>query len=265
MSLKGYTLPRTPEGRSSIIPAPPWHYSTNILLVEYRMDPAAARAFLPEDFELGEDPGFCTMFFGEYQSCTDDLHELIDPERSQYEESAITLSCSYKGQPVQYPLYLWVNKDFALARGQIMGLPKKIGSIALTRTFPAGKASPQLAPGGKFGASVSVHGRSIARALITLTQPATRDPQCLAEPSYGTRLFPSYDSDIPAIHELATANNYDGSVVDVWEGDATLKFYDDTVDELEPLRPIEVIAGFRASMGFSMNGGTVVKRYETSS
>ena len=33
MSLKGFTSPRTPEGRSSLVPYPPWHYVGAFLVV----------------------------------------------------------------------------------------------------------------------------------------------------------------------------------------------------------------------------------------
>jgi len=50
--LKGYTLPRTPRGTSSLAPTPPWHYVGNALAVEFDVDPAAAAAFLPEGLEF---------------------------------------------------------------------------------------------------------------------------------------------------------------------------------------------------------------------
>ena len=46
--LKGYTLPRTPRGTSSLAPTPPWHYVGNALAVEFDADPKAAAAFLPD-------------------------------------------------------------------------------------------------------------------------------------------------------------------------------------------------------------------------
>ena len=48
MTLKGYSAPRTPEGRSSLVPYPPWHYVGAFLVVDYWADPERAVAFLPE-------------------------------------------------------------------------------------------------------------------------------------------------------------------------------------------------------------------------
>jgi hypothetical protein len=47
MTLSGYSLPRTPEGRASIVPHPPWHYVGDFLLVEYWADTDAVRAVPP--------------------------------------------------------------------------------------------------------------------------------------------------------------------------------------------------------------------------
>jgi hypothetical protein len=32
--LRGYSVPRSPEGRSSLVPAPPWHYVGDFLVIE---------------------------------------------------------------------------------------------------------------------------------------------------------------------------------------------------------------------------------------
>ncbi|HLF44228.1 MAG TPA: acetoacetate decarboxylase, partial [Acidimicrobiia bacterium] len=37
--MPGFLFPRTADGRSSLIPPPPWHYSGEMLTVEYRAHP----------------------------------------------------------------------------------------------------------------------------------------------------------------------------------------------------------------------------------
>src|SRR5262245_35810146 len=45
--LSGFFYPRTATGRSSLLPEPPWHYSGDLLTVEYRTDPARVAELLP--------------------------------------------------------------------------------------------------------------------------------------------------------------------------------------------------------------------------
>ena len=47
--LKGFTVPLTPGGKSALAASPPWHYSSDCMVVEYWSDPAALDALLPPD------------------------------------------------------------------------------------------------------------------------------------------------------------------------------------------------------------------------
>ena len=55
--LKGYTLPLTPKGRSSVIDSPPWHYGGDILAIRFSMDEKRAQAFIPPPLLLDADAG----------------------------------------------------------------------------------------------------------------------------------------------------------------------------------------------------------------
>ena len=149
MTLRGVPFPRTPSGRASLLPPPPWHYSGDLLTVEYRTDPAAvARVARPTASSLAhddEDPGAVAFIWADWQSCGDDGAELLDPVRSQYQEAFVVVRCRYDGQLYSRCLFIWVDKDFALVRGYLQGYPKKLGSIHQTRpvTTGAGRASPR--------------------------------------------------------------------------------------------------------------------------
>ena len=49
----GFFYPRTATGRSSLLPPPPWHYSGDLLTVEYRTDPARVAELLPAPLAPG--------------------------------------------------------------------------------------------------------------------------------------------------------------------------------------------------------------------
>ena len=54
----GFLYPRTATGRASLLPPPPWHYSGDLLTVEYRTDPARVAELLPDPLRPAqEDPG----------------------------------------------------------------------------------------------------------------------------------------------------------------------------------------------------------------
>jgi hypothetical protein len=100
MVLKGYTLPRTPRGTSSLAPQPPWHYVGNALAVEYEVNPIAAEAFLPDGLELASNR--CAIYFIEWQYSSETDEEYLDPIRSQYRETIVLLSANFEGEPVAY-------------------------------------------------------------------------------------------------------------------------------------------------------------------
>ena len=62
--------------------------------------------------------------------------------RSQYKEAFVVVRCTYAGETYSRCVYIWVDKDFALARGWYQGYPKKLGQIWMTRPVTVGKAGP---------------------------------------------------------------------------------------------------------------------------
>ena len=134
--LKGYSLPRSPEGRASLVPAPPWHYIGDFLVLEYWADPAAVAAVLPPGVEpYPDDPGRAAALFVDWQSRSEHGGELLDPARGQYHEFFIVVNAMLDGRHITTCPYIWVDRDFALARGWVQGFPKKLGSVWMTRTF----------------------------------------------------------------------------------------------------------------------------------
>ena len=178
--LKGYSSPRSPEGRSGLVPAPPWHYVGDMLVIEFWADPEAAAAVLPAPLEPHPDGGRAAAMFIDWQSCSDGGAELLDPSRSQYKEFFITVNALYEGEEVAYCPYIWVDRDFALARGWIQGFPKKLGSVWITRTFGLETAAdPGVGPGSRFGGTCAASERRMAEATVTLErrERAGADPQ----------------------------------------------------------------------------------------
>ena len=209
MTLKGYTVPRTPEGRSSLVPYPPWHYVGAFLVIDYWADPEKAVAFLPAGIDPHPDPGRCAFVAADWQSCSENGDELVDPSRSQYKEVFVVVNGLLDGEEVTVCSYIWVDRDFALTRGWIQGFPKKLGSIWITRSFGlGGPADPGMEAGARFGATCAAYERRVAEATVTLEHPSAGGPFHNAPPIVNVRHFPRLAAgrhDEPAVHELVRA------------------------------------------------------------
>ncbi len=259
---KGFMFPRSATGISSIVPAPPWHYSGEVLTIEYRTDPDRVAELLPEPLELADDdPGAVAVIWADWQSCRDDLSELLDPVRSQYKECFVVVRCRYRGEHYSRCVYIWVDKDFAMVRGHHQGYPKKLGDIWVTRPVTVGKAGPRLEPGGRFGATCSAYGYRLIEAQFTITGPSEHTGFVNALPMLHHRVMPAIESDgTDSLHEVVTMRGYDADVGPAFTGEADLRVLASPVEELTRLEPREMIAGYWRAVGTSWRAGTTLER-----
>jgi acetoacetate decarboxylase len=259
---RGYTAPLSPDGRAGLVLAPPWHYSADFLVVEYRTDPDAVLALLPSELEPAADAGAVAAIFADWQVCSDDGHELLDPVQGQYKEFFLVVGCTFRGTPASRCVFIWVDKDFAMMRGWIQGFPKKLGAIHMTRVFPVGRATPRIEPGARFAATCTAGSREIARALVTLRRVSDTGPTVTDPPMHNTRLFPAYRGLVPDVFELVRAGGRDRVISELWEGDAELTLGSNTIEPLDSIRPAEIMKGYRFSFGYSVDGGDVLLQHD---
>lgn len=255
--LRGYTTPLSPGGRAGLVPPPPWHYVGEMLVIEYWADPDAVAAVLPGPIEPHPDAGRCAAMFVDWQSCSDEGGELLDPSRGQYMEFFIVCGGLLDGEEVTTCPYIWVDRDFALARGWIQGFPKKLGSIWITRTFGLDcPADPGLREGATFGGTLSAYDRRLAQGTVTLERPSEQGPTHNDPPIHNVRYFPRLAAgahDRPAVHELVRTVGRDRSAADVWEGSATLELFGAPNEEHDRLAPVRVGKGFRVSFAYTVD------------
>ena len=265
MSLQGYTVPRTPRGQASLVPPPPWHYVGDFLVIEYWAAPEAVEAVLPPGLEPHPDPGRCAALFVDWQSCSDSGEELDDPVRSQYREFFVVVNALLDGEPVTTCPYIWVDRDFALARGWVQGFPKKLGSIHLTRHFPLpSRASPDLAAGARFAGTLASADRRLAAGAVTLEHESEEGPTHNDPPLVNVRHFPRLAAgrhDEPAVHELVRARSRDRAVSTIWEGSAELELYPAPNEELSALAPVRTGKGFRFTFAYTVDDLETVRDY----
>lgn len=253
----GFFYPRTASGRSSLIPAPPWYYSGDLLTVEFRTDPDRVAELLPPPLSLApEDPGAVAFIWADWQSCSSSREELLDPVRAQYKEAFVVVRCSYEGVTYSRCAYIWVDKDFAVARGIHQGYPKKLGSIWQTRPHTFGHAAPQIGPGGAFGATLNAGDRRIAEAVVRLEGPSETNGFVNGHPMAHHRVLPGIAKDSPdAFSELILSGAAKAEAGQAWQGSAELSLFDSPTEELARLEPREIIGGYYRQVGVVWDGG----------
>ncbi len=263
MEIHGLPFPRTASGRASLLPPTPWHYSGDLLTVEYRTNPDHVRAILPPDVELvndDEDPGAVAFIWADWQSCGEDRAEILDPVRSQYKEAFVVVRCRYLDQIYSRCVFIWVDKDFALVRGYLQGYPKKLGSIHQTRPVTVGVAGPRLEAGGQFGMTLAAGDRRLANATVTLRGEATSGGFVNGHPMLHHRWFPSVElNGEDSLSEVVTMSGTNVELGPIYAGEATLELFDSPTEELTLLTPSEILGGYFRTVGTTFAGGRTLR------
>lgn len=257
MTLRGFTLPQTATGRSAIVAPPPWHYSGEIIAVDFRVSVEAAAALLPDGMKPVAD-GAASVVFADWCSASDrDERVMDDPAIGQYHEAYVVLHATRADKRVGRVPFIWVDSELSLLRGQIQGFPKKLGQIAMTRPVELGRGGVRKEKGARFAAHATSHGRRVLTAAVVIEGIADRPPRAATLPLIHTRLFPAIDRPEPAVYELqfGTIGNFECGTVHT--GSATLELGTTEFEELDALKPVTVASGYVFSMAFSVLGGRV--------
>jgi acetoacetate decarboxylase len=253
--MKGWTLPQTDTGGSSLVSPPPWRYSGQIIAVEAAFDPHVAARLAPADFEADPHGAGAVIFADWSSSCDNDPRLLAEPGVGQYREAFVVLYYTWRGRAVARAPYIWVDNDLSLVRGLIQGFPKRMGQIAMSRAVTFGRGGPRLTDGEIFHAQVAANGERRITASVTLDGENKAPPSYLPRPLIHTRLWPSLARPEPAVLEHQEAVVADAEVGPLFSGAATLSFGVSALDELGELAPVKVGRGFVHDMAFAVLGG----------
>ncbi|MFF7176812.1 acetoacetate decarboxylase family protein [Streptomyces pseudovenezuelae] len=257
--LSGYSYPLSPSGGSSMITPPPWHFSGNMLWIEYAVDREAAQAFLPDGLVLSQGDLTAAAVFSEWEWCSADARESSDPVSCQFSEFQIVLACEHRGRPMARCPYAWVDSATSLSRGWIQGMPKQFGSVHLTRMFPLGRAGGRRRPGVHLSGSLGVHDRRFASATITLKQPEESAPPLARVPLVHSQMTSRWTGEEKTGSRLITSRVSGVEFGDVWSGSAELEFDRETIrvrdGDLLSLLPLETGAGYSFAYAETLEGG----------
>jgi acetoacetate decarboxylase len=259
VTLQGWSLPLSPGGRASLVPPPPWHFSGEALGIDFRADPEAVAAVLPSALEPAGD-GSCSLVFCDWSSSADSDPRLIsDPARGQYREAYLSVNALLDGKKVARVPYIGVDNDLSFARGHIQGFPKKMGTIAITRSVRVGRGGPKIEPGSRFSGHASSLGQKVVRGAVTLERPAEDGyvPRALRLPVWHTRYVPDLAGGAPLVNDLARNIVTGFEVADVWQGSGEVEVFTAEFEEHDALRPLEVAGGFRCAVAFTVTGAEI--------
>ena len=263
--LKGFSVPLTPQGKSSLATLPPWHYSSDCLAIEYWADQAAVAALLPRGLTPDEKSGGRSFFWFLDWQFTGSNDELTDPARYQYREAFVLVEAIFEGTPVNYCPYIFVDNDAAIARGWAQGYPKKLGSVYQTRSFSApSPAAAPLAKGSRFGGSLTAHGERLATARIQLEEKVGNPATVFNRPTTMRRYFPQLTAgkqETPAVDELAMSLTDNLAIVDVWAGSAELRMPEAFGEDMHLIAPLRVGRGYRLGMAYSVTDLRILKTH----
>ncbi|MEV7771725.1 enduracididine biosynthesis enzyme MppR [Kitasatospora sp. NPDC086791] len=256
--LRGYSLPLSPSGRSSMITAPPWHFTGEVVMVDYRVDPDAAAAFLPPGLTPGRDAGAAAAVFAEWQWCSESEEELAEPGHNRFSEFLVLLACEFEGEPMARCPFAWVDQPVPMMRGWLQGMPKQFGSVHQTRAATVGRAASRLEAGGTFTGTLSVRGRRAVEATVTLKGIAPEPPALHMVPLAHTLHFPDWTTANPSRPDLVASQVSGVEFSEVWSGTAEMGFLDVLGADFAGLAPIEIGAGHVFSYAETLHGGRVL-------
>ena len=138
--LHGFMFPRSATGRSSLVPPPPWHYSGQMLTIEYRTDPgggrrAAARAAVAGRRGSGRrrrDLGrLAELQRRRSRSCS----TRCGPSTWRRSSSS---AASTRGRRTAAASTSGSTRTSPWSAATLQGYPKKLGELYLTRPVNAG-------------------------------------------------------------------------------------------------------------------------------
>ena len=171
MSLQGYTIPRTAEGR-----------------VEPRAAaPVALRRQLPGGRLLGRsgrghrrccrrassriaDPGRCSAVVAEWQGFSETGDELVDPSRSQYREAYVVVNAHARRRG-GHDLPVLLGRPGLRPRPRLdPGVPEeaRLGLADAHASAWTRGPIPGIKPGARYGGTCSTYGRRVLEMTVTL-------------------------------------------------------------------------------------------------
>jgi len=257
MKLQGYSAPLSPRGTASLVEPTPHHISAEAIQVIFRVGEDVVARYLPPPLEPIEG-GLVYAYVADMTKVSAHAPDQMysNPERTQYKEGIVGFFCRYGDRTGRYSPYIWINQDWSLLFGHIMGWGKKIGRVHLTKWHEFNPGMGPLRPGVKLRGVVDRHGYRLLDMGVELVE---RLPDGASVPSYGNnvfllRWFPSTGPQVKPVQQLLALNLKGVRTVDAWKCNGHVVLGDSDNEELTDLQPKEIVGAYYFKRGWTTDG-----------
>lgn len=254
--------PITRTGRSALVPRGPWVYALTGLGASYRADPAALGDVVPRPLRVSEGDVFA--YIVEIVALSRDAADFAveAPDQLYYHEGAFFVKVEFEGRSYAYCPFMWVDSDISLLRGLLVGWPKKLASIALTKLHPMLPGLDRPRAGLRLGGYVVRAGSTLYRIRVKLEgdEEVGVLPMITEHPFVLLRYFAGVSQTTATVNELVEF--FGDTQVRAWSGLGEIEIHGSVNDELHYFRPASEVRGFYFQMLLKPRSIKVIGRAE---
>lgn len=184
------------------------------------------------------------------------------PDQLYYHEGAFFVKVEYGGRLYAYCPFMWVDSDISLLRGLLVGWPKKLARVALTKLHPLLPGLERPRRGLRLGGYVARAGSTLYRVRLSLESDESTDtlPLLTEYPFALARYFAGIAPGTATVNELLEAQAE--AKVEAWRGAGEVVVVGGVNDELESLKPVSDVVGYYFNMLLRLRGIRVVGSLE---
>ena len=259
--MRPFTHFLTPNGRGSVVEEGPWHYGIDYITVYFRADADLLQRLLPEKLRVVD--GTAVAYVSEFVSVSERNPEayFTDPAQTIYREAGIGVMCRYGEKTGVFYPFMWVDRDWAMIRGWLNGYPKKIADeILMTRFHKHNKLVGFPRPGVKMLGYCVRHGFRVLTVEVELEREGSGEDLIRFGSTFGLRHFPTTGENQTGIKELVEVVKTNTQASEIWVGKGRLTLGNSPAEEMDYVKPTEIIKGLHYKAGFIIEGAKVLEK-----
>jgi Acetoacetate decarboxylase (ADC) len=266
-SFGGYGPPRTARGRSQAYGPPPWHMAGRTLALWFRLaDPAEARRHVPNGLAMDGDPIVRARFWDLVHDAGSGADLGSRPSSAtapiRVAEAVVAFPVSLGSISGDYLAHMYADDPVYTAFGrEVMGWPLRAGDVVVS---PA--PDEELRAGARLAGRLERDGDPLLEAALILGEPLPDAERPTELPRWlSWKIVPRVDEPGDALRQLVQTGPARIEWGPIWRAQGELSFGSGPSDELEFLRPREVVAAhYWSHVDLSVGFGRVLAEEEAS-